>query len=98
MIVCSNEMAACVVEVKAFLHAQRYRHPRIARTTAAARRVVCDLFGCYAADPAALPERHAVRLPLQQAVIDYIAGMTDRFALREYARVFGPGRSGLAHA
>jgi dGTPase len=82
--------------VKAFLRASLYRHPRVVQTTDAARAVVRDLFGAYAGDPSTLPAPHATRKPNDRAVADYIAGMTDRFALREHARLFGAGRSGLA--
>ena len=88
----ANESAR---EVKAFLRAGLYRHPRVVQTTQSARGVVADLFNAYSADPAQLPSDHAVRVPRRRAVADYIAGMTDRFALREHARLFGAGRSGL---
>jgi dGTPase len=80
-----------LVEVKAFLRARLYRHPRVVATTDGARQVVRDLFHAYAADPGQMPAPHAARAPLQQAVVDYVAGMTDRFALREHARLMGPG-------
>ena len=98
LVAASLGVAAGVVEVKGFLREQLYRHPRVVRTTEAARRVVRDLFGAYAADATQLPAHHAARLPRQQAIVDYIAGMTDRFALREHARLFGAGRSGLTDA
>ena len=91
-----EEMAAGVVQLKGFLREQLYRHPRVAQTTESACQVVRDLFGAYADDANQLPERHASRRPLQQAIADYIAGMTDRFALREHARLFGAQRSGLS--
>ena len=83
--------------VKAFLRAGLYRHPRVVQTTEAARGVVRDLFGAYCGDPATLPSPYAARRPIHRAAADYIAGMTDRFALREHARLFGAGRSGLDH-
>ena len=91
----SDDMARGVVQVKSFLREHLYRHGRVVQNTEAARRVVHELFGAYAADAGQLPERHAARRPVQQAIVDYIAGMTDRFALREHARLFGAGRSGL---
>jgi len=69
------------VEVKAFLRQHLYRHPRVVATTESAKQVVRDLFEAYRADPAALPA--------QYAIADYIAGMTDRFALREHERLTG---------
>ncbi len=85
----SPVLQAEVAEVKSFLFQHLYRHPRVMVTTEGARQVVRVLFEAYLADPAQLPERHAQRLPLQQAIVDYIAGMTDRFALREHERLTG---------
>ena len=96
LILAGGEMAAGVIQLKRFLQQQLYRHPRVVQTTESARQVVRDLFAAYAADAAQLPEQHAARLPRLQAIADYIAGMTDRFALREHARLFGAARSGLA--
>ena len=87
------DMAAGSVAVKAFLRTQLYRHPRVVETTEAAKQVVRELFEAYLAQPDQMPRHHAARQPAQQAVADYIAGMTDRFALREHARLYGPGRS-----
>ncbi len=70
-----------VTQVKAFLRQQLYRHPRVVATTEGAKQVVRDLFEAYRANPAALPSKHAIA--------DYIAGMTDRFALREHERLTG---------
>jgi dGTPase len=95
LIASSAAVATGAADVKAFLHRQLYRHPRVVETTEAAKRVVRDLFVAYSDEPGQMPERHAAREPVRQAVADYIAGMTDRFALREHARLFGPGRSGL---
>jgi dGTPase len=82
-----------VAEVKRFLRRQLYRHPRVVQTTEAAKGVIRDLFGAYMAEPAQLPAQHAARQPRVEAVADYIAGMTDRFALREHARLLGPGQA-----
>jgi dGTPase len=87
------DMAAGSAALKAFLRAQLYRHARVVETTEAAKRVVCELFEAYTAQPEQMPPRHAARQPTLQAVADYIAGMTDRFALREHARLHGPGKT-----
>ena len=87
------EMSAGSAEVKAFLRTRLYRHPRVVETTEAAKAVVRELFEAYTAQPGQMPARHASRQPIQQAVADYLAGMTDRFALREHARLYGPGRT-----
>jgi dGTPase len=86
----SPVVAGEVAETNAFLRAHLYRHPRVVGTTDVARRVVRDLFRAYAADPAQMPPQHASRAPMLQAVVDYVAGMTDRFALREHERLHGP--------
>jgi dGTPase len=77
--------------LKRFLFAALYRHPQVERTTSQAQEVVRVLFSAYADAPPQLPDEH--RLAQQQigmrAVADYIAGMTDRFASREYTRLTG---------
>ena len=84
------ETQAGVVQVKAFLRRELYRHPQVVYTTEGAKTVVRELFDAYHAQPDQMPASHARRLPFQQAVVDYIAGMTDRFALREHRRLMGP--------
>ena len=97
----SSDTAAAVVEVKAFLRRELYRHPRVVQTTEGAKAVVRQLFEAYLATPAEMPEGHARREPRLQAIADYIAGMTDRFALREHRRLtgavidFGNGRDAV---
>ena len=58
-----------------------------------ARRVVRDLFRAYTSNPLQLPPHIAQRIPaegLERVVCDYIAGMTDRFALDEHSKLFDP--------
>jgi dGTPase len=74
-------MQVDVTQVKVFLRQQLYRHPRVVATTDGAKQVVRGLFEAYRAQPGELPAGHAIT--------DYIAGMTDRFALREYERLVG---------
>jgi dGTPase len=89
-LICAGEAVADeLAKVKTFLRAHLYRHPRVVATTDGARQVLRDLFHAYIADPGQMPAPHAARAPLQQAVVDYVAGMTDRFALREHARLRG---------
>lgn len=88
----SDDWKAPTVELKRFLFAQLYRHPQVMQTTDRAREVVRELFGAYVAQPKELPADHAeqaARGDLHRAVADYIAGMTDRFALREHHRLTG---------
>jgi dGTPase len=68
-----------------------YRHPRIAGSMSRAQGVVTDLYEGFVADPGLLPPdwaRGAREAVPGTVARDYIAGMTDRFALAEYARVF----------
>ena len=78
-------------QLKRFLHAGLYRHPRVEAVMDRACRVVRQLFDAYVADPSLLPDEHRERVGTLglRAVADYIAGMTDRFALREHARLTG---------
>ncbi len=76
-------------QLKRFLFGALYRHPQVMKTTAAARQVVTELHAAYCARPAEMPDEHAQTDNLPRAVADYVAGMTDRFALREYHRLTG---------
>jgi dGTPase len=75
--------------LKTFLLRNLYRHPQVMETTGRARRVVSDLFERYLNAPQELPEAHGRSQHHARAVADYIAGMTDRFAIREHERLFG---------
>lgn len=81
-------------ELKAFLLERLYRHPRVIRMQKKAERVVTELFQAYVSEPAQLPLEVQARIgedgDLYRVVCDYIAGMTDRFALQEYAKMFDP--------
>jgi dGTPase len=85
----SAEMAAHSVQLKRFLRANLYRHPQVVDTTDRARGVIRDLFAAYLSDPSQLPADHRHAARPHRAVADYIAGMTDRFALREHRRLTG---------
>ena len=75
--------------LKSFLFATLYRHPQVLRTTAAARTVVSELFAAYRACPGEMSADFAAAADAPRAVADYVAGMTDRFALREHERLTG---------
>jgi dGTPase len=80
-------------QVKDFLYDQLYRHYRVARMSEKAYRYVRDLFGAYVKEPAQLPPEVQKRIEvkgLYRAIADYIAGMTDRYALLEWQRLFDP--------
>jgi dGTPase len=75
-----------------FLQTRMYRHDRVNRVRAHAARVVQDLFHHFLDDPARLPEDWRTRTGIAanpRLVSDYIAGMTDKFALETHARLFG---------
>ncbi len=79
--------------LKSFLHRHLYRHPEVLRMTTKAARVVRELFGAFQAEPRLLPAEHCARVEQEgpRAIADYIAGMTDRFAIREHRRLFTVG-------
>jgi dGTPase len=89
----SPDVAEANYAIKEFLRARMYRHWRVNRMTAKARRLTEDLFGLLHADPATLPDGWRAQAgegqPAQaaQVVCDYVAGMTDRFAQEEYRRL-----------
>jgi len=82
-------MRAQAAQLKRFLFANLYRHPRVVQTVERAQQAVRDLFDAYASGAAALPGGNAAHEDRHRAVADYIAGMTDRFALREHERLTG---------
>jgi dGTPase len=85
----STEMKTRSGELKKFLSAQLYRHPQVMHTTGQAQQVVRELFLAYVAKPAEMPTVFAAATDVHRTVADYIAGMTDRFALREHERLTG---------
>jgi len=79
-------------ELKRFLFDNLYRHYRVVRMTNKARRIVRELFQAFLSDPRLLPPDHRRDAPDQaRAIADYIAGMTDRYAIREHRRLFEMG-------
>jgi dGTPase len=89
----SPAMEKDVAALKAFLSLRMYRHPRVADTMEKAKTVIADLCSAFAGDPQLLPQDWAERCgaPNDAATLavvrDYVAGMTDRYALLEHARV-----------
>ncbi len=90
----SSEMAQDLGELRRFLFARLYRHPTVNRDMANAEIVISDLIGRYMDQPSALPRawaEGAVELDARRRarhVADFVAGMTDRFALGEHKRLF----------
>jgi len=89
-------------ELKRFLRNHLYRHYRVHRMTSKARSIIRALFDSFLDDPLLLPpeaQRKATELEAEtgisgraRAVADYIAGMTDRYAIQEYERIFTPAK------
>jgi dGTPase len=99
----SDDVRAEHLELKKFLNEHVYRHHKVQRMTSKARRVITQLFEAFLADEKLLPpehrepageHRHASKESSRaRAVADYIAGMTDRYAILEHRRLFEPGES-----
>jgi dGTPase len=96
----SAEMRERSVALKKFLFQNLYRHPQVMQTMGLARQVIQELFACYREAPQEMQAGHAARAQaalqrpdaesvVARVVADYIAGMTDRYASREHARLTG---------
>jgi dGTPase len=80
-------------QLKDFLYANMYRHHRVVRMAVKAERIIIDLFEGYLSEPAMLPKHVQALIEtrgLERTICDYIAGMTDRYALREHSKLFDP--------
>lgn len=93
LIAFSAGMSARNQELRAFLYTRLYRHYRVMRMAVKAQRLVAALFDAYLQEPSQLPE--ATRLRLEsgnpyRVICDYVAGMTDRYALEEHRKLFDP--------
>jgi dGTPase len=90
----SPEMQAKHAELKTFLMENLYRHYRVMRMAVKAQKVMADLFHAYKDEPAQLPPHIVARWEAGESqarvIADYIAGMTDRFALDEHKKLFDP--------
>ena len=91
----SNEVGEENKELKRLLFDRFYRHYRVARMAAKADRTIRALFLAFVEEPAQLPpetqaDRAELGIDLHRAVCDYIAGMTDRYAIAEHRRLFDP--------
>ena len=87
------EMERMLSELKRFLLDRLYRHPRVMRMQIKAERIITAVFQAYVAEPRQLPYWEQDKIgdrDLHRVVCDYIAGMTDRYALQEYAKLFDP--------
>jgi dGTPase len=96
----SDAMRAAHVELKQFLYEHVYRHQRVLRMTLKAKRVITALFEAFMSEIRLMPAEHrdhAMRAEASHGlagrarmVADYIAGMTDRYAILEHRRLFDP--------
>jgi dGTPase len=89
----SEEMHRRNRQLKDFLYNKLYRHPRVVRMAVKAERIISDLYQAYCTEPDMLPWHVQERIQeygLQRTVCDYLAGMTDRFAIEEYHKLFDP--------
>jgi dGTPase len=89
MVAFSPATRSAATGLKTFLMHELYRHPQVLATTDHAKEVVRELFDAYCGAPAQMPPAFSEREDRERAVADYIAGMTDRFALREHERLTG---------
>lgn len=89
----SPEFSQKVRALKRFLFERMYRHYRLVRMQTKAERFIADLFEAYVKEPHMLPNETQARLsnrPVERVVADYIAGMTDRYALDDWQRLYDP--------
>jgi dGTPase len=89
----SEDMQRRNRELKDFLFKNLYRHYRVVRMQVKAERIITDLFNAYRAEPLILPtvaQRYVEKRGLERTICDYIAGMTDRYAIEEHQKLFNP--------
>jgi dGTPase len=91
----SEKIAPMVRELKDFLYKNMYYHYRTVRMAKKAERFITQLFHVYFEDPDQLPDSMHILIEggdveRARAICDYIAGMTDRYALQEYEKLFEP--------
>jgi dGTPase len=89
----SDEMHRRNRQLKDFLYQNLYRHYRVMRMQVKAERIITDLFQAYLEEPMILPRHihdYIDERGVQRVVCDYIAGMTDRYAMEEHHKLFNP--------
>jgi dGTPase len=89
----SEDMQRRNREIKDFLFSKLYRHYRVVRMQVKAEHIITDLFTTYQAEPLILPDHVQQWIQvrgLERTICDYIAGMTDRYAIEEHARLLDP--------
>ncbi|MXO47794.1 deoxyguanosinetriphosphate triphosphohydrolase [Erythrobacter vulgaris] len=98
----SPSLAAEERRLKKFMYQRLYYHPEQIQTAEKAREVVAKLFAAYQQDPASMPDDWVERLPAgdpekSRHIADFIAGMTDRFAIDQCRRIYGRAPEGLSN-
>jgi dGTPase len=89
----SEEMSRRNRELKDFLYNKMYRHFRVVRMQVKAEQILEDIFNAYQKEPATLPDQFQTIIDqrgLERTICDYIAGMTDRYAIEEHQKLFNP--------
>lgn len=92
----SDPMNVEKAQLQSFLHQYLYGDPYCVRVLEKGRRMIAALFEEFVREPALLPRDHSKRcseIGVERAVCDYIAGMTDRYCVQEYERLFSPSRN-----
>ncbi len=87
----SEDMQRRNRELKDFLYKKLYRHYRVSRMQIKAERLITDLFNAYRTEPSMLPDhiqKFIEKRGLERTICDYIAGMTDRYAIEEHQKLF----------
>jgi dGTPase len=95
LVVFSDDMGNAQRLMKRFLRSHLYQHFQVLRMANKARHIICDLFAAFTSNPRLLPPQYQEPGSSEQArrVADYIAGMTDRYAIKEHRRLFAIGES-----
>jgi dGTPase len=89
----SPELSALIRQLKDFLYQRMYRHYRLMRMQSKAERVICEIFEAYLDEPKMLPTHIQSRQRdrgIERVITDYIAGMTDRYAIQERDKLLDP--------
>jgi dGTPase len=90
----SPDMMEDLARLRAFLHERMYRHWRVNRSRSQARRILAEMFALFMAEPDVLPAEWYARIrgrpgnDQARGICDYVAGMTDRYAIEEHRRLF----------
>jgi len=93
VVVFSEDMIRRNRKLKDFLYTNLYRNYRVQRMAVKADRILSELFALYLDEPAILPKHVLLNVEekeIKRVICDYIAGMTDRYAIDEYKKLFDP--------